>query len=424
MVQRCLAACAFAAAVQFICAARVHASPSVTEGSAAAAERAQAPKAEKTETEFTILPVAGGDSDIGFGGGYVMSWARKRPDLEPYEYRIESAGAITFKPKGEGVEVPYVDDYLLAKFPHLVREKVELELRLAYTREHTLKYFGLGNASEIPGGREPTDDYFKYQRSHPTFEARLRRRLFSSLWLLVGFGYTHNWVKVPSGSLLAEERARPGTKQAELLRSEGTHGSAEFSYGLDWDTRDNEVSARAGQHLTARIDLAPGGAHEVPYRYARLNATFSVFHELYPERVVLAVRVAGDALFGDVPFYELPRFDRTYFGGGKGVRGVPAQRYYGKAKLLANTELRTTLFGFEMFDKEYEVGITGIVDAGRVFTDYEPTPELDGTRLGLKVGVGGGLRLHAGKTFVLRGDAVWSADANPVGLYLAGGHVF
>lgn len=353
-----------------------------------------------------------------------MSWARKRPGLEPYEYRVESAGAITFMPKGEGLEIPYIDDYLLAKFPHLVRNRVELELRLSFTREHTLKYFGLGNASVMPDGREPEDDYFEYQRTHPSLEARLWRRLFSSLWLLFGLSYTHNWVEVPSASLLAEDRERQGTKHAELLRSEGTHGVAEFSYGLDWDSRDDEVSPREGQHHTARIDLAPGGANEVPYRYARVNATFSFFQELYPHHVVLALRAAGDALFGDVPFYELPRFDRTYFGGGKAVRGVPAQRYYGKAKLLANAELRTALFGFEAFDKSYRVGLTGIFDTGRVFTDYSPEPELDGTGLGLKYGVGGGLRLHAGKTFVLRADAVWSPDANPLGVYLAGGHVF
>ena len=248
--------------------------------------------------------------------------------------------------------------------------------------------------------------------------------MLSSLWLLVGLSYTHNWTRVPAGSLLAEERAREGTKQAELLRSEGTHGVAEFSYGLVWDTRDNDVSARGGQYHTARIDLAPGGAKEVPYRYARLNSTFCFYQELFPERVVLALRAGGDALFGDVPYYELPRFDRTYFGGGKAVRGVPAQRYYGKVKLLANAELRTMLFGFEAFEKKYQVGFTGIFDTGRVFTDYESSPELDGKELGLKFGVGGGIRLRAGKTFVLRGDAVWSPDANPVGLYLAGGHVF
>jgi outer membrane protein assembly factor BamA len=370
-----------------------------------------------------IVPVAGGDSDIGFGGGYLMSWARKRPDLEPYEYGVESAGAITFRPEGEGLEIPYIDDYVRVSMPHLVRDEVGLELRLSYTREHTLKYFGLGNASVIPAGRTLTDDYFEYAHMHPALEARLQRRLFSSLWLLVGLFYAHNWVEVPSASLLAEDRARAG-KHGELLGSEGTHGVVEFSYGVEWDTRDSKVSPRGGQRHATRLDVAPGGVHAMPHRYARINTSFTLFQELYTERLVLALRAAGDALMGDVPFFELARFDRTFFGGGQGVRGVPAQRYYGKLKLLGNAELRTTLFGFALFGKPYRVGLTGIFDAGRVFTGYERDPELDGTGLGLKYGVGGGLRLQAGKTFVLRADAVWSPDSDPVGLYLAGGHVF
>jgi outer membrane protein assembly factor BamA len=388
------------------------------------AEGAKAePRRGDGDTEFVIVPVAGGNSDIGFGGGYLISWARKRPDLKPYEFGIESAGAITFRPTGDGLEVPYVDDYVRVAFPHLVRDRLGLELRLSYTREYTLKYFGLGNASVIPAGRELTDDYFEYSHTHPAIQASLRRHLFSSLWLGVGLFYSHNWVAVPHESLLAADRQRPG-KHGQLLRSEGNHGAAEFSYGVEWDTRDNDVSPRRGQHHKARIDLAPGGPHPLPYRYARINTSFIFFQELYPKRLVLALRAAGDALMGDVPFYELARFDRTFFGGGEGVRGVPAQRYYGKLKLLGNAELRTRLFDVTVFGKPYGLGVIGIFDAGRVFTGYERTPELDGTGLGLKYGLGAGLRVHAGTTFVLRGDAAWSPDADPVGLYIAGGHVF
>jgi hypothetical protein len=51
-------------------------------------------------------------------------------------------------------------------------------------------------------------------------------------------------------------------------------------------------------------------------------------------------------------------------------------------------------------------------------------PELDGEGLGLKYGLGGGLRLLGGKTFVLRVDVAWSPDARPISAYLAAGHVF
>ena len=51
-------------------------------------------------------------------------------------------------------------------------------------------------------------------------------------------------------------------------------------------------------------------------------------------------------------------------------------------------------------------------------------PALDGTGLGLKYGLGGGLRLQEGQTFIVRGDVAWSPDARPVGAYFAAGEVF
>jgi hypothetical protein len=70
------------------------------------------------------------------------------------------------------------------------------------------------------------------------------------------------------------------------------------------------------------------------------------------------------------------------------------------------------------------VGITGFGDFGRSWSDYESDPELDGDGIGLKYGLGGGLRVTSGKSFVLRLDVAWSPDANPVSAYLISGHHF
>jgi hypothetical protein len=51
-------------------------------------------------------------------------------------------------------------------------------------------------------------------------------------------------------------------------------------------------------------------------------------------------------------------------------------------------------------------------------------PELDGTGLGLKYGVGTGLRFQEGRTFVVRADLAWSPDARPIGGYFAAGQIF
>jgi hypothetical protein len=63
-------------------------------------------------------------------------------------------------------------------------------------------------------------------------------------------------------------------------------------------------------------------------------------------------------------------------------------------------------------------------DFGRLWAGTTSHPELDGSGLGLKYGLGGGLRLQDGKTFVIRADVAWSPEARPVGAYLTAGHAF
>jgi outer membrane translocation and assembly module TamA len=106
------------------------------------------------------------------------------------------------------------------------------------------------------------------------------------------------------------------------------------------------------------------------------------------------------------------------------VRGVPAQRYYGKEKLIGNVEVRTDVAGFHAIGKQWGVDVVGFFDAGRVWADWTPQPRLDGTGLGLKWGTGIGLRLRQGTTFVVRGDIAWSPDAQPIGGYFAAGEAF
>jgi hypothetical protein len=58
-----------------------------------------------------------------------------------------------------------------------------------------------------------------------------------------------------------------------------------------------------------------------------------------------------------------------------------------------------------------------------VWSALPPARELDGTGVGLKYGLGLGLRLQKG-TFLVRGDLAWSPDARPLGGYLLAGQIF
>jgi outer membrane translocation and assembly module TamA len=160
--------------------------------------------------------------------------------------------------------------------------------------------------------------------------------------------------------------------------------------------------------------------------YGRGNATARFYQSIYEEYLVFAARVMGDVLFGEVPFYELARAGgltiRDAPGGAEGVRGVPAQRYHGKLKLIGNVELRSKLWWFEIFGQRLNLGAAAFFDAGRVWTDWQEHPELDGAGLGLKYGTGGGVRFQWGETFIARIDGAWSPDG--IGFYVEAYHIF
>ena len=378
---------------------------------------------EDKPSEFTAVPFVGGDSDVGFGGGFIASWARVSSDYDPYLLRVEAATAITLKRPEDAWVVPYTDAYALIDAPHVLPNRLKLRLRLSYTREQRLPYSGIGNASTaLP---ESQDEASRYSRIHPTADLQSELRLSRELRLLLGISFTQNWLDIPPDSRLATDMREGSETVQRLLSNSDDHPVLLFSYGISFDTRDNVVNAKRGFYTAARIDLGPGDSGAFIHRWARTDCSARAFVPLIDSYLTLAGRVVGDFLFGDAPFYELPRYDSTSaIGGGNGVRGIPAQRYWGKLKVFGNLELRSELVRVRLFGKQTRFGLTGFFDAGRVWAEYAANPELDGTGIGLKYGTGAGLRMAAGKSFVLRFDVAWSREANPLAAYLVSGHAF
>ena len=375
--------------------------------------------------EFNLLPVAGGTTDIGFGGGYFLGYDRVSPTEAPYAWNVESAGFVTFAPgHGGGVVVPYQDFYMKLDVPRFLR-KISLEIRPEYSWETTLNYFGLGNASSAVAPAGAPSKYFQYGWLHPEVDFDLRWRFVDHVVGRMGLRFLESWFQVDKDSKLAEDMRTGSAEVRKILGSTDASSVALFNYGLQVDTRDNIVSSHSGVFDSFDLQVSPGGTSWLPYRYLEATADLRFFVPLWKPYVTLAIRVAGDLLYGDPPFYALARFEDTYaIGGLNGVRGVPGQRYYGKMKALGNAELRTEIASFHALGKKMVVGAVGFLDGGRVWTDTTAQPALDGTDIGLKYGVGGGLRLQSGSAFVLRLDVAWSPDATPVGGYFAAGQMF
>jgi len=400
-----------------------HAVAQVTPPPDAASVAPADPGPDQATTEFNIVPLLGGNSDVGFGVGQVSNLARVAPNVEPYLWSLETSAFISFK-SNDGLVVPLQDYFIFLHLRNLGTRGLRLDLRAAFTDERTLLFYGIGNASPD----KPTDtpmDQLEFGRMHPTASALLRVPLGHGLFFTTGSGFTYNRLDVAPDSSLGSYAVNGPADGRALIGAFKTHGVALGDLGMQYDTRDREIDTRRGQYDTILLRVSPSIGGFLPYSYQRLTITGRTYVPL-SRRITLAFRVVGDALFGDPPFYELSRYEETQaIGGVNAIRGVPAGRYYGKVKLFGNAEARSDLFGFHLRGKALKLGIAAFFDAGRTWTElFHRHPDLDGTGVGLKYGIGGGLRLRQGKTFVVRADVAYSPDANPIGAYFTAGQIF
>jgi hypothetical protein len=375
------------------------------------------------QTELAVVPLVGGDTDIGFGAGALGSVARLRPGLRPYLWRLEGSCFVTGRWQRSSFESPYQDVFLRLRVNGLFEDRVRLELRPSFTREANLRYYGLGNASVAPASDLAARDFFT--RRHVAMLARAQLRLRGGWQALLGLANTYNWIRYGPDSNLARDLASDDATVTSLLNVDNAHAIVLLESGLLWDSRDDEIAPTSGQHHVLKARVSPGGTSWLPHRYGQADLSLRFYSSPWGPWLVLAARGVADVLVGQPPFYELSRYDEaSAIGGANGVRGVPADRYYGKRKLFMNLELRAQLAELTVAGSRYGLGVVSFLDAGRVWADLDAAPALDRGGVPVKWGTGAGLRLRKGQTFVLRTDMAWSPDARPFGFYLLAGHTF
>jgi outer membrane protein assembly factor BamA len=181
--------------------------------------------------------------------------------------------------------------------------------------------------------------------------------------------------------------------------------------GLLWDTRDHEIGPHRGtwaEALVQRVDKGLGSTED----FTRWTATVRQYVPL-GSRVVFAQRVIVQGIEGDAPFNELSTIQSSFkqqegLGGSGSIRGIPKERYIGKALFLSNSELRWHALDFTLFDRRSFLALSGFADAGRVWTDRF---DLATTLSDLHVGYGGGVRLGFGPSFIVATDVGHSSES-------------
>jgi hypothetical protein len=394
--------------------------------------------------EFGGLPATNYDSDLGLGFGLIGTVVRFHPSYRPFRWRLEFLGYATIKKApGGGVELSYHDDYLTLDLPGLMDNRLRLLLQGGFRRSSTSGYYGLGSASAPPDN--DLARYYQYDRIYPYARAFGRFELWDRsteaharrLEAFAGVGFWYNTMNLYEGSLLesqaelADQDTPDGRALGALLHGTEDHSLLMPVAGLLWDTRDHETTPTRGNFTELSLRGAPSIDADMQFVGASLITRW--FLSLSgDERLVLAVRGIGDALFGSPPIYELSAvgsFTRGEApGGGGAVRGVAGQRFHGKIKVVGNVELRGQFLPFTVAKQRFNLGAIAFVDAGRVWADYQRVEvageALDAGLAELAVGLGAGLRLKWGETFIVRVDPAYSVTESTFGLYINVDHVF
>jgi hypothetical protein len=405
--------------------------------------------------EFGALPAVNYDIDLGFGFGAIASLAKFASGYRPYKWRLELLAQATVKrAPGKGAEFPFHDDYLNFDFPGLLGNLLRITGRVGFRKFANTGYHGFGNdsVSETPWSDiDPDVDLAAYQaaRKYHRFDHIYPYILFNTriqLWdrstpterrrveALVGLNTSYNVVRPYPDSKLeadiaaAKEDTTDGRTLAGLLRGADPHLLLVLNLGLLFDTRDHEYTPTRGTFTEVSARSSPGVQQDL--RYVALTVNSAWYRSIVGEHLSVALRVVGDFILGDAPFYELTRFGalmpRDGPGGGWSLRGVSRQRYSGKIKLIQNLELRSMFLRFNVRKSRFTVGAVAFVDAARIWADTRATSlggeSVDGGTF--KVGTGGGLRVRWGETFLIRFDGAYSPTEHTPGFYVDIGHVF
>lgn len=178
--------------------------------------------------------------------------------------------------------------------------------------------------------------------------------------------------------------------------------------GVMLDTRDNEPSPTQGVWLEASARASSpfwGSA----WSWAGGNLILRGYAPLDVDRkVVLCNRFIVDGVIGDAPIQSLVRVggsnDVYLYGGSELGRGIRAQRYIGKLRVIDQTELRWRFLDAKVFDQELAFDAAGFFDAGLVGRELH-----DPGAMPLQTGLGGALRVAWNKNFVIRFDLGFSS---------------
>jgi hypothetical protein len=390
-------------------------------------------KLDSERYELAGFPIIGGNSDIGVQFGGAATLTKFHEIVAPYLWNADLVLSASVKSDSNGTRLVQQSHVFKIDAPWLAGGRVRLDARASFQRTINAGYFGIGNATQatLPPGATELGRRFQFLQQEARLRGISRIRTGTIVDIALSGELVYDSTEVYPGSKLEDDRhtldhGRP-VAVGTIPAAEGT-----VQTGIIIDRRDSEFVTRRGFYYQLGFGPTVGMAEGVAYGQG--GAVLSHYTPL-PGPFIFASRFISSFQVGAaIPFYDLQQggaFEsENLFGGAFGVRGVPNGRYAGRIKVVSNTEIRATLPRFRLLGQRFRLGTTTFFDFGRVWKDYHLDPIADGTKLGLKIGVGGGIFAQWGEAAIFRVEIAYSPDAVsenpgfPVGIYVADGLMF
>ena len=383
------------------------------------------------------FPIFGGNSDIGFEIGAAGTLSYFSEGVRPYAWNMDASAALSFKggPNG-GIEIAQQLLQWNIDKPGLLDGRLRVNPQAIYSRTINQPYFGLGNdASGAPA--PPTNPnpgrYHEFIQRIVEANSSARYQLVGPLQYMALASFRFVTPETYDASKLTQDETASSRGLAPTLYATSSLSLGGLATGLVYDSRDDETFPRTGMYHQLGVRFEEGFPFDDDTRYGEAGVILTNFLPIGGP-VVLATRGLFDMQFGHVPFYDLyvngPFQLHEAIGGSTGIRGVPTGRYLGPIKLVVNVELRALWTRFTLFKQRIAFGDNLFFDTGRIWSDYTFHSPLDGSGLGLKYGVGGGMYWMWGQAAIFRVELAYSPDAAsenpkfPFGFYVEDGTMF
>lgn len=323
--------------------------------------------AQDSGREIGFFPSADYSSESGVflgAGATVVEYGFRE---NPYRYRMLLTGGVT---AGEDsrYKIGYSGDF--RSFFRNTSLLVEAET----TGLDIINFYGCGNEKYYNGSPLKEDD-FEIVNQITSLRASLRYPMDKNSTLSAGIAAKWVDTDLERGSFNELHRAEVPGIDHDFAGS--------FYTGFHYDARDsgddialssakpsaNPVSGNTTALSGIMLDFTGscypeffGNAHP----FAKISGEFRDYIPLVPSRLSrLALRVGGEKIWGDYPFYEA-----AFLGGSASLRGYDQQRFAGDASLYAGSELRIS-FGTFKFLVPVMYGPLAFVETGRVFLEGE-----------------------------------------------------